>query len=719
MRIGTRLFVGFGVVLFLTVAIAIVCIVLTIKVGHSGVLLGERKAPLGDAAMEIKLTATTAHLVFEEIIAGDDTENIDEVWDLLEETRWYADAILSGGSNDEGTFYATDQDEVRAAIQRVKTGLASFVEAAHSRYDQRTASSGTGSDADQRFDETYEALVTALGEVAQRFENLGGAEAAATAYDTRFRLADAHLFLEEHLSGDETVSRQLVGEKFDAARANLVELSARYPSLATPLVDDIDELISAAESRMQTNASSVRAGSGVEVSFDNSFDAFIRDADIAEELIHDSMDSELARLVSRERTSTTVIAAMAGLAILAAIFVAVSTTRRITRRLFIFQDLFGRGAGGDLRVRAERLGSDELGELGETFNAFMAALTEITTKLKENSADLTTAGESLRNRSEEARSIVNQIDHEVSTSKEMLDLQSANVTQTSAAIEETARNIESLDRIVVNQVASVTESAASVEEMIASITTIASRAEMAVANISELESLSAQGQEMMSESIGLVTNVAQMSEQLNEANDVVAGISAQTNLLAMNAAIEAAHAGEAGKGFSVVADEIRKLAESSSTQSRDVDTNLKKIRTAIETVVRSSEDTNSILQQIISTIRETVQVITEITTALDEQRGSGKTVLSELERMTEMSQTVQAGSSEMRLGNDEIVKATQQLNDVTGRFNSAFSELEAQKNNVIGAVEVMGQAATQMQSVAVSVDEIVQFFTVDDEQNQT
>lgn len=94
------------------------------RLAEEGVTLGARLAPLSDAAMEIELTATHAHLLFEEIMAGDEGESIEEVWSLLDETRFYADAILHGGSNEDGTFHATEsppgpgQDRKRAHPDR-------------------------------------------------------------------------------------------------------------------------------------------------------------------------------------------------------------------------------------------------------------------------------------------------------------------------------------------------------------------------------------------------------------------------------------------------------------------------------------------------------------------------------------------------------------------------------------------------------------------------
>ncbi|MCB0075076.1 MAG: hypothetical protein KDE20_26640, partial [Caldilineaceae bacterium] len=106
-NLRTKLTAAFLGLASITIVMGVSTVYLANSVGKSGLHVGADLAPLGDAAMEIKLTATRAHLLFEEIMAGDTTEDINEVWSLLDETLWYTDAILQGGSSDEGIFIAS------------------------------------------------------------------------------------------------------------------------------------------------------------------------------------------------------------------------------------------------------------------------------------------------------------------------------------------------------------------------------------------------------------------------------------------------------------------------------------------------------------------------------------------------------------------------------------------------------------------------------------
>ncbi|SOB96430.1 HAMP domain-containing protein [Stappia indica] len=162
-----------GATMALLIAVAVVSSLVaynaTQRVGENGIELGEAEAPLADAAMEIKLTATHAHLLFEEIMSGDQGESIDEVWRLIGEARFYARAILQGGSNDEGTFIATSDPAVREIVQDVETKIDLFEQAARERHAGLASgvAGAAGSKADEIFDETFESFIARADEAEE------------------------------------------------------------------------------------------------------------------------------------------------------------------------------------------------------------------------------------------------------------------------------------------------------------------------------------------------------------------------------------------------------------------------------------------------------------------------------------------------------------------------------------------------------------------------
>ncbi len=167
MTISAKVFGIFSVIVLVVFAAGVISFQTMTSIGNAGLRVGERLAPLGDAAMEIKLTATQAHLKFEEIMAGDTGEDIADVWADLDETRFYANAIMNGGSNEEGTFFASTSPQVRAKTADVLKQLGTFRQIAERRYQNRGGASAAGSQDDVIFDEAFDKLLESADEAEE------------------------------------------------------------------------------------------------------------------------------------------------------------------------------------------------------------------------------------------------------------------------------------------------------------------------------------------------------------------------------------------------------------------------------------------------------------------------------------------------------------------------------------------------------------------------
>ena len=166
MLVRTKLNTGFIIIAVMVVITGLLSVFFTDQVGERGLELGVYEAPLADAAMEIKLTATKAQLWLEEILGGDSSEDVAQVWELLDQTLWYADAIIQGGENVEGRFYPSSDETVIEQTRQVRKHIVEFRRVAEERYKSRTSRMGTGSGADQQFDDLYSRLVEDLDTVS-------------------------------------------------------------------------------------------------------------------------------------------------------------------------------------------------------------------------------------------------------------------------------------------------------------------------------------------------------------------------------------------------------------------------------------------------------------------------------------------------------------------------------------------------------------------------
>ena len=206
---------------------------------------------------------------------------------------------------------------------------------------------------------------------------------------------------------------------------------------------------------------------------------------------------------------------------------------------------------------------------------------------------------------------------------------------------------ESLNTHVSEQSVAVTQSSAAIEEMIANIQSVSNSLHKNTENVKDLQEASEIGHVGINGIAKDIQEITHESESLLAINSVMQNISSQTNLLSMNAAIEAAHAGEAGKGFAVVADEIRKLAESSSAQSKTISTVLKKIKSSIDTITKSTEDILKKFDAIDEGVKIVAEQDTSILNAMDEQGQGSKQILQAMSRLNELTHGVKNEAHQM------------------------------------------------------------------------
>ena len=349
---------------------------------------------------------------------------------------------------------------------------------------------------------------------------------------------------------------------------------------------------------------------------------------------------------------------------------------------------------GDLTVRLPVHGNDEVTDLSEYFNETIEKIGAAIKSVGTSSNTMEEIGTELASNMTETASAVNQISANIDGVKQQAMTQAASVTETAATVEEIVRTIKQLNNSIETQAASVAQSSSSVEQMVANIASIGQTLGKTDDVIRNLTTATGDGKATLVTSNTVTQKIAEESGSLMEASSVIQHIASQTNLLAMNAAIEAAHAGEAGKGFAVVADEIRKLAEESSTQGKTITATLKTLSGEIETLSDSSKTVEEKFNAIFTLAEQVKDMSNRLTEAMREQENGSREVLTAIKSINTVTVEVQAGSEEMLKGGEGVAQEMRKLDDLTRVITESMNEMASgavQINNAVQEVNEISQ----------------------------
>ncbi len=366
----------------------------------------------------------------------------------------------------------------------------------------------------------------------------------------------------------------------------------------------------------------------------------------------------------------------------------------------------------DLSKRLHIRHNNEISMVKKSVNVFVNTVHETVKHIGEANQQLKATFGNVKNSITESQDQIRTISTEIADAKETLSSEDKCVIDTSSSITQISQNIRDLNSMISSQAESIQRAGSSIEEMIGNIRSVSISVEKMSGDFAQLNKATQDGIAKNKIVNELLATVLAQSQSLQDTNKIISDISSQTNLLSMNAMIESAHAGEAGKGFAVVAEEIRKLADTSATQSKSIGENLKKIAENIGKVVESANASKVSFETVSEKTQDTFSLVESIRSAMSEQNDGSKLVLDVLSQMNETSAQVQTSSKEIEDGTNGVLNSISSLKNSSADMSSNFSKIVSTTESTLMTTEILSKLTKEMTTAIDNISQKINEFKI-------